>query len=59
MKKIELLAPAGDFERLVTAIHFGANAVYFAGKKFGLRALQVILMKKKSLKQLNMLTLKM
>lgn len=38
MKKIELLAPAGDFERLVTAIHFGANAVYFAGKKFGLRA---------------------
>lgn len=38
MKKIELLAPAGDFERLVAAIHFGANAVYFAGKKFGLRA---------------------
>ena len=38
MKKLELLAPAGDFERLVTAIHFGANAVYFAGKKFGLRA---------------------
>ena len=38
MKKIELLAPAGDFERLVTAIHFGANAIYFAGKKFGLRA---------------------
>lgn len=38
MKKIELLAPAGDFERLVTAIHFGADAVYFAGKKFGLRA---------------------
>ena len=38
MKKIELLAPAGDFERLVTAIHFGADAVYFAGKRFGLRA---------------------
>lgn len=38
MKKIELLSPAGDFERLVTAIHFGADAVYFAGKKFGLRA---------------------
>lgn len=38
MKKIELLAPAGDFERLVTAIHFRADAVYFAGKKFGLRA---------------------
>ena len=38
MKKIELLAPVGDFERLVAAIHFGCNAVYFAGKKFGLRA---------------------
>ena len=38
MKKLELLAPCGDFERLVSAIHFGANAVYFAGKKFGLRA---------------------
>ena len=38
MEKLELLAPCGDYERLVTAIHFGANAVYFAGKKFGLRA---------------------
>ena len=38
MKKLELLAPVGDFERLVTAIHFGCDAVYFAGKKFGLRA---------------------
>ncbi len=38
MKRLELLAPAGDFERLVTAIHFGADAVYFAGKRFGLRA---------------------
>ena len=38
MKKLELLAPCGDFERLISAIHFGANAVYFAGKKFGLRA---------------------
>lgn len=35
---IELLAPAGDMEKLKTAIMFGANAVYFAGKKFGLRA---------------------
>ena len=34
----ELLAPAGDMEKLKTAIHFGADAVYFAGKKFGLRA---------------------
>lgn len=38
MKKIELLAPAGDRERLEAAIHFGADAVYFAGKKYGLRA---------------------
>lgn len=36
--KIELLAPAGDFERLKTAIYFGADAVYFAGKNYGLRA---------------------
>ena len=36
--KIELLAPAGDMEKLKTAIHFGADAVYFAGKNFGLRA---------------------
>ena len=38
MKKIELLSPAGDFEKLKTAIHFGCDAVYFAGKRFGLRA---------------------
>ncbi|MBP3581538.1 MAG: U32 family peptidase [Clostridia bacterium] len=36
--KIELLAPAGDIEKLKTAIHFGADAVYFAGKNYGLRA---------------------
>ena len=35
---IELLAPAGNFERLKTAIYFGADAVYLAYKKFGLRA---------------------
>lgn len=38
MGKIELLAPAGDFEKLKTALHFGADAVYFAGKNYGLRA---------------------
>lgn len=36
--RFELLAPAGDMEKLKTALHFGADAVYFAGKKFGLRA---------------------
>lgn len=35
---IELLAPAGDMEKLETALHFGADAVYLAGKNFGLRA---------------------
>ena len=35
---MELLAPAGNFDKLKTAVHFGADAVYFAGKKFGLRA---------------------
>ena len=39
MKKLELLAPVGDKERLEAAVYFGADAVYFAGKKFGLRAL--------------------
>lgn len=34
----ELLAPAGTFEKMETAFRYGADAVYFAGKKFGLRA---------------------
>ena len=34
----ELLAPAGNFDKLVTAIHYGADAVYLGGKAFGLRA---------------------
>lgn len=34
----ELLAPAGSFEKMVTAIHYGADAVYCGGKKFSLRA---------------------
>ena len=53
MKKIELLAPAGDFERLVTAIHFGADAVYFAGKKFGLRAFASNFDEKEIIKAIN------
>ncbi|MCL2621736.1 MAG: U32 family peptidase [Firmicutes bacterium] len=35
---VELLAPAGNMEKLKTAIHFGANAVYLAGESFGLRS---------------------
>ncbi|MCL2616510.1 MAG: U32 family peptidase [Defluviitaleaceae bacterium] len=38
MKIPELLAPAGDFERLVTAINYGADAVYIGGAQYGLRA---------------------
>lgn len=37
-KKPELLAPAGDAERLEMVLHYGADAVYLAGKQFGLRA---------------------
>ena len=35
---LELLAPAGNMERLETALYFGADAVYLAYKIFGLRA---------------------
>ena len=35
---MELLAPAGNFEKVLTALHFGADAVYLAGNRFGLRA---------------------
>lgn len=35
---VELLAPAGDFEKLKTALYFGADAVYLGGKDFSLRA---------------------
>ena len=38
MKKMELLAPAGDLEKLKIAIDYGADAVYFGGEAFGLRA---------------------
>ncbi len=37
-KKLELLAPAGDMEKLKIAIRYGADAVYFGGRHFSLRA---------------------
>ncbi len=37
MKDIELLAPAGDLEKLKTAIDYGADAVFLGGDSFGLR----------------------
>ncbi|HBV89007.1 MAG TPA: peptidase U32 [Desulfosporosinus sp.] len=38
MKKPELLAPAGDMEKLKYALTYGADAVYIGGQAFGLRA---------------------
>ncbi|SHE28311.1 peptidase U32 family protein [Alkalibacter saccharofermentans] len=38
MKKPELLAPAGNLEKLKYAISYGADAVYLAGQAYGLRA---------------------
>ena len=38
IKKIELLAPAGDLERLKTALRYGADAVYIGGPLLNLRA---------------------
>ena len=36
-QKVELLAPAGNLEKLEIAIHYGTDAVYLAGKEFSLR----------------------
>ena len=38
MKKPEVLAPVGDFERLEAAVEFGADAVYLGGKSLGMRS---------------------
>ncbi len=38
IKKMELLAPAGDLEKLKIAVDYGADAVYFGGEMFSLRA---------------------
>lgn len=38
MENVELLAPAGDFERLKIACLYGADAIYFGGQNFSLRA---------------------
>ncbi len=37
-RKMELLAPAGDMERLEMALAYGADAVYLAGNAFGMRS---------------------
>lgn len=38
MRKVELLAPAGDLERLKIAFTYGADAVYIGGEIFGMRS---------------------
>ena len=38
MKKPEILSPAGNLEKLTFAANYGADAVYFAGQMFGMRA---------------------
>lgn len=40
-EKLELLAPAGDRERLLMALRYGADAVYLAGRQFGMRSAAV------------------
>ncbi|MGM0853235.1 MAG: peptidase U32 family protein [Bacillota bacterium] len=38
VKKPELLAPAGNLEKLKIAVHYGADAVYIGGQEYGLRS---------------------
>lgn len=38
MKRIELLSPAGDLERLKVTLLYGADAVYIGGREYSLRA---------------------
>ncbi len=38
MRKLELLSPAGDMERLKMSVLYGADAVYMAGTSFGMRS---------------------
>lgn len=38
VKKPELLAPAGNLEKLKIAVHYGADAVFLGGQEYGLRS---------------------
>lgn len=38
INRLEVLSPAGDYERLISAIDYGADAVYLGRKEFGMRA---------------------
>ena len=35
---VELLSPAGNFEKMKSALNYGADAVYLAGNVFGMRS---------------------
>ena len=37
IKKPEILAPAGDYDKLVAAVQYGADAVYLGGEEFSMR----------------------
>ena len=39
MKKCELLAPAGNYDKFEIALAYGADSIYMGGKKFGLRTM--------------------
>ena len=38
MKKAELLMPAGNYDKFEIALNYGADSVYLAGKRYGMRA---------------------
>ncbi len=38
IKRAELLSPAGNFEKMIAAFRYGADAVYLAGNRFGMRS---------------------
>lgn len=49
----EILSPAGDMERLISAIDFGADAIYLAGQEFGMRTSPVNFSEKELYKAVN------
>ena len=53
MKKVELLAPAGNMEALVAAIQAGCDAVYIGGPSFGARAFSKNFTKDEIIKAIN------
>ena len=50
MKKPELVAPAGNLEKLKIAVHYGADAVFLGGQEYDYVLMLIILLWKKLLK---------